>query len=80
MSDEELIAIENGKIPFFLSAKSTTTARDIIIEAKAILHKGKLLSNGFKEKKWHKKPAGIVVLGVISSLLAWAILSFFRLV
>lgn len=38
-SDEELIAIANGKIPYSLSAKSTTTSLDIIIEAKAILHR-----------------------------------------
>ena len=38
-SDEELIAIANGKIPYTLSAKSTTTSQDIIIEAKVILNK-----------------------------------------
>jgi diguanylate cyclase (GGDEF)-like protein len=38
-SDEELIAIANGKIPYFLSAKSTTTSQDVIIEAKVILNK-----------------------------------------
>jgi len=38
-SDEELIAIANGKIPYYLSAKSTTTSQDIIIEAKVILNK-----------------------------------------
>jgi hypothetical protein len=38
-SDEELIAIADGKIPYSLSAKSTTTSQDVIIEAKAILHK-----------------------------------------
>jgi diguanylate cyclase (GGDEF)-like protein len=37
--DEELIAIADGKIPWFLSAKSTTTRQDVMIEAKAILHK-----------------------------------------
>jgi hypothetical protein len=39
MSDGELIAIVNGKIPYSLSAKSTTTSQDIIIEAKVILNK-----------------------------------------
>jgi hypothetical protein len=34
-SDEELLAIANGKIPYFLSAKSTTTSQDFIKEAKA---------------------------------------------
>jgi len=38
-SDEELIAIANGKIPYSLSAKSTTTSLDVIIEAKAILNR-----------------------------------------
>ncbi len=78
-SDEELIAIANGKIPYPLSAKSTTTDQDIIIEAKGILHKRKSLSIS-NEKKWYKKPVGIVVLGAAGSLLAWIILCFLRLV
>jgi hypothetical protein len=78
-SDEELIAIANGKIPYFLSGKSTTTRQDVIIEAKSLLHKRKSLSIS-NEKKWYKKPSGIVVLGAAGSLLAWIILWFLRLV
>ena len=43
-SDEELIAIKNGKIPFFISAKSTTTREDYMNQAEAILHKRQLSS------------------------------------
>ena len=64
MSDEELIAIENGKIPFFLSAKSTTTRQDIIAEAKAILYKRQK-----KEKSWHEKPWGKILITVTSGLI-----------
>lgn len=38
MSDAELLKIVNGKLPFVPSAKSTTTASDIIAEAQIILH------------------------------------------
>ena len=38
-TDEELIAIADGIIPYSLSAKSTTSDQDIIVEAKAILFK-----------------------------------------
>lgn len=64
MSDEELIAIANGKIPFCLSAKSTTTIQDIIAEAKGILHKRQK-----KEKSWYEKPLGIILVTVISGLI-----------
>jgi hypothetical protein len=63
-SDEELIAIANGKIPYFLSAKSTTTDQDIIAEAKAILYKRQE-----KEKSWHEKPLGKILIGVIIGLI-----------
>jgi len=63
-SDEELISIANGKIPYFLSAKSTTTSQDIIDEAKAILHKRQN-----KEKSWHEKPWGKILIGVIIGLI-----------
>jgi DNA-binding Lrp family transcriptional regulator len=43
-SDEELIAIKNGKIPFSISAKSTTTREDYMNQAEAILHKRQLSS------------------------------------
>ena len=43
-SDEELIAIKNGKIPFLISAKSTTTREDYMNQAEAILHKRQLSS------------------------------------
>lgn len=75
-SDEELIAIANGKIPYFLSAKSTTTTQDIITEAKAILYKRKSLSVS-KNKKWFEQPFGIVFLGMLGSLLAAMLWYFF---
>ena len=68
MSDEDLIAIANGKIPFFLSAKSTTTRQDIIAEAKAILYKCQK-----KEKSWHEKPWGKILIGVIIGLILFVI-------
>jgi hypothetical protein len=43
-SDEELIAIKNGKIPFFISAKSTITREDYMSQAETILHKRQLSS------------------------------------
>jgi hypothetical protein len=43
-SDEELIAIKNGKIPFFISAKSTITREDYMSKAESILHKRQLSS------------------------------------
>jgi hypothetical protein len=61
-SDDELIAIADGKIPYTLSAGSTTTPEDIKSQAKAILHK--------RQKKWYEKPFGIVFLGLIAGLLA----------
>ncbi len=67
-SDEELIAIANGKIPYFLSAKSTTTSQDIIAEAKAILYKRQK-----KEKLWHEKPWGKILIGVIVILIGFVI-------
>lgn len=67
-SDEELIAIANGKIPYFLSAKSTTTSQDIIAEAKAILHKRQK-----EEKSWHEKPRGKILIGVIIGLIVFVI-------
>jgi hypothetical protein len=67
-SDEELIAIANGKIPYFLGAKSTTTIQDIIAEAKAILHKRQK-----KEKSWYERPLGKILIGVIIGLIVFAI-------
>ncbi len=67
-SDEELIAIANGEIPYFLSAKSTTTKLDIIAEAKALLHKRQK-----KEKTWHEKPWGKILIGVIIILIGFVI-------
>jgi len=67
-SDEELIAIANGQIPYFLSAKSTTTSQDVIIEAKAILQKRQK-----KEKSWHEKPWGKILIGVIIGLVVFMI-------
>jgi hypothetical protein len=63
-SDEELIAIENGKIPYFLSSKSTTTSQDIIIEAKAILHKRRM-----KQTLWHESLWGKILIGVIIGII-----------
>lgn len=37
-SDDELIEIINGKIPSFVSAKSTTTVSDIRTQARIVLH------------------------------------------
>lgn len=41
-SDKELIAIKNGKIPFFISAKSTITREDYMSQAESILRKRQL--------------------------------------
>jgi len=76
MTDEELIAIENGKLPYFFSARSTTTPQDVIIEAKAILHKRNSLLTS-KKKRWYEMPLGILALGIAASLLAWLVLHFF---
>lgn len=43
-SDEELIAIKNGKIPFPISAKSTITREDYMNKAESILHQRQLSS------------------------------------
>lgn len=67
-SDEELIAIADGKIPYFLSAKSTTTSQDVIMEAKAILHRRQR-----KEKSWHEKSWGKILIGVIIGLIVFMI-------
>jgi len=71
-SDEELIAIANGKIPYSLSAKSTTTSQDVIIEAKTILHKRQKKSN----KSTTKMTLAILVFTVLIAILT-AILVYF---
>jgi hypothetical protein len=63
-SDEELTAIANGKFPFFLSAKSTTTREDVMAEAKTILQQREN-----KEKSWHEKPWGKIVIAVVSGII-----------
>jgi hypothetical protein len=66
-SDDELLAISNGRIPHgLLSARSTTTAEDIMIQAKIILQKRQK-----KSKLWHD---GIIILigfilGIIGTLI-----------
>lgn len=51
-SDEELIAISNGRIPFgMVSGKSTTTPEDIIIQAKIILYNRQRTALEQKEKE-----------------------------
>ena len=67
-SDEELIAIADGKIPYLLSGKSTTTIQDIIAEAKGILHKRQK-----KEKSWYEKPLGMILIGVIIIVIGFVI-------
>ena len=67
-SDEELIAIADGKIPYLLSGKSTTTIQDIIAEAKGILHKRQK-----KEKSWQEKLWGKILIGVIIGLIVLVI-------
>jgi hypothetical protein len=68
-SDDELIAIVNGKIPLgMLSARSTITAQDIIVEAKVILHKRQT-----KAKAWHEKAWGKIVIGLAIGVIILAI-------
>ena len=31
------------------------------------------------KKKWYEKPLGILLIGIVASLLAWAILRYYRL-
>lgn len=62
--NEELIAIADGKIPWLLSAKSTTTRQDVIIEAKAILYKrqSEIPNQPYKRKEKEQK------FGILNSL------------
>jgi hypothetical protein len=53
ISDEELIAIKNGKIPFSISAKSTITREDYMSKAESILHKRQLSST---LRQWEVNP------------------------
>jgi hypothetical protein len=71
-SDEELIAITNGKIPYPLSAKNTTTSQDVIIEAKAILHKRQKK----RDKSTRKMTLAILIFTVLIAILT-AILVYF---
>jgi len=71
MSTGELKAIiVTGKPPYILNARSTTTAQDIIADVETIL-------DNRKKKKFYEKPTGILLLGIVASLLAWLILRFF---
>lgn len=71
-SDDELLAISNGKIPpGMLSARSTTTAEDIIIQAKIILHKRQK-----KAKPWHEKAWGKILIGLIIGIIILVISLF----
>jgi hypothetical protein len=85
-SDEELIAIANDKIPYFLSAKSTTTAQDVIIEAKAILHKRKkdyeqtnisIQTKNISLQKWILRATVIAVI-IAAITLGVVLLQFFQ--
>ena len=72
-SDDELIAISSGQIPsVMLSAKSTITAQDIIIQAKIILHNRQKK----REKSTRRMTLCIVVFTIILTLLT-AILVYF---
>jgi hypothetical protein len=71
-SDEELIAIANGKIPYPLSAKSTTTGQDVIIEAKTILHKRQKK----RDKSTAKMTLAILVFTVLIAFLTGILVYF----
>jgi hypothetical protein len=86
ISDEELIAIANGNIPYFLSAKSTTTPQDVIIEAKSILHKRKkeyekdnllLQTKNLSLQKWNLR-ATILAVIIAGITLAFVVFQFFQ--
>jgi hypothetical protein len=62
--------IATGKHPYILSARSTTTDQYIIADVETILENR-------KKKKCYEKPTGILLLGILASLLAWLILRFF---
>jgi diguanylate cyclase (GGDEF)-like protein len=65
MDDAELIGVTEGKIPFFMSAKSTTTWSDVIIEAKAILRQRELSltsKNTIQKRKEKEKEQKFAIL------------------
>ncbi|HPB37240.1 MAG TPA: hypothetical protein PK125_03675 [Syntrophorhabdus sp.] len=70
-SDEELLRIKNGKMPHFMSAKSTTTPADLMAEADVILHKRQ--KEG--EKRMSKMTLWILILTIVIAVLT-AVLVF----
>lgn len=72
MSDDELIRISNGDIPFSLSAKNTITADDLIIQAKIILHRRETK----REQTITKMTLSILVLTIILTILTGILVHF----
>jgi len=71
MSDEDLIAIANGKIPYPLGAKSTTIPQDVMIEAKAILHKRQKKSDKFTAKMTLAILVFTVFIAILTAILVY---------
>lgn len=78
----------NDKLPFgsvFIKSESVRNDGNIIsenltnIETKTYEGKGSIISGNIKaiNEKWYAKPTGILILGIIASLIAGLVLYFY---